>query len=209
MIEDLLRRVLKVPPGTRKINQDLGIMREIIRPVQHQLIPFQEENEIELMSLNYELKSQKQGFDKIITGTIQSIYYEPMVTFAYKDYINGVRDALLVCRTKSMEFIYRIKKKDADVYFNGNQVAVMDASNTMYGLKSRTILARTKPYSRELISVWVKDKDMGHMFNPLQPHGHQQRAFTLIKDLQDEEERIFLAITLFEMVTRILASKKN
>ena len=122
MIEDLFRRVLGVPPGTRRINQDLAVMREIIRPIQTQLIPFQEENELELLSLKYDCKSQKQGFDKIYSGTIQSIYYEPMIAFCYKDYIKGVRDALIVCRTKNMEFIYRIKKHDVQIYFNGNHV---------------------------------------------------------------------------------------
>src|SRR5688572_14769834 len=107
MIEDLFRMVLKIPPGIRKINQDLAVMRQILKPVTDQLIPFQEENELELLSLKHEIKSQKQGLDKILVGKIYSIYYEPMVVFAYKDYIKGVRDALLYCRTRSDEFIFR------------------------------------------------------------------------------------------------------
>ena len=111
MIEDLFRMVLKIPPGIRKINQDLDVMRQILRPLQDHLIPFQEEKELELMSLKHEVKTQKQGLDKILWGNIHSIYYEPMVGFAYKDYIKGVRDALLYCRTKNQEFIFRISFK--------------------------------------------------------------------------------------------------
>lgn len=209
MIEDLLRRVLGVSPGTRKINQDLAVMREMLRPAQNHLIPFQEENELELLSLKYECKSQKQGLDKVLIGTIQSIYYEPMIAFCYKDYIKGVRDALLVCRTKNMEFIYRIKKQDVQIYFNGNNVAMLDQHNVMYGLRSKTVLGRIKPYSNDLLSVIVKEKEVGHLFNPLRPHSHQQRAYTLIRHLDEEEEGIFLSFTLYEIVTRLLTNKKR
>ena len=73
MIEDIIRKVLHLSPGTRKINQDLALMRMILKPFQSQLIPFREERELELMSLKLDLKSQKQGLDKITAGTIQSI----------------------------------------------------------------------------------------------------------------------------------------
>ena len=205
MIEDLFRMVLKIPPGIRKINQDLSLIREMLRPVQDQLIPFQEENEMELMSLKHEIKSQKQGLDKLLIGKIYSIYYEPMVAFAYKDYIKGVRDALLYCRTRNDEFIFRVKKRDIDVYFNGRQVALIDVNNVMHGLKSRSVLGRIKPYSSELLSVIIKDRVVGQMFNPSRPHSPQQRAFTLIANLDDEEEGIFLALTLFEMVHRMIS----
>jgi hypothetical protein len=207
MIEDLLRKVLKLPPGTRKINQDLAVMRELIRPAVDQLIPFQEEKEIELMSLKYEVKSQKQGLDKILTGRIHSIYYEPMIAFAYKDYIKDVRDALLCCRTRNSEFIFRIKKKDTDVYFNGNQVSIIDGQNVMHGLRSRSILGRIRPYSSDLLSVIVKEKEAGHLFNPLRPHSPQQRAYTLMRDLTQEEENIFLGLTLHEILTNVLSNK--
>ena len=201
MIEDLFRMVLKIPPGLRKINQDLGVMRQLLRSGHDQLIPFQEEKEIELMSLKYECKSQKHGLDKILLGHIYSIYYEPMVSFAYKNYIKGVREALLCCRTKNSEFVFRIKKHDVDVYYNGKQVALIDDHNVMHGLRSRNVLGRLRPYSGDLLSIIVKDKEVGQMFNPLRPHSPQQRAYSLIADLNEEEQGIFLALTLYELVS--------
>ncbi|MEP6796193.1 MAG: hypothetical protein ABJB16_17835 [Saprospiraceae bacterium] len=209
MIEDIIRKVLGMPPGTRKINQDLAAMRQIMRPLQSQLIPFREESELELMSLKLDLKSQKRGLDKIVAGTIQSIYAEAMVVFAYKDYIKGVREALLCCKTSDTEIIFRIKKQIVDVYFNGNQVAIIDQNNVMHGLKSRGILGRIRPYSNDLLSIMVKDREVGQMFNPLRPHAHQQRAFTLISKLNEEEEAIFISLSLYEMLTRILENKRK
>ncbi len=198
-----------MPPGTRKINQDLAVMRQIIKPLQQHLIPFREEKETEIMSLNVETKSQKNGLDKIITGTIQSIYTEAMVAFAYKDYIKGVREALLCCKTSNAELIFRIKKKDVDVYLNGNQVALIDQHNVMHGLRSKKALGRVRPYSSDLLSVVILEKEVGHMFNPLRPHTKQQRAFTLIANLDEEEEAIFIALTLYEILTRILENKRK
>jgi len=209
MIEDIIRKVLGMPPGTRKINQDLGTMRQIIKPYLPHLIPFVEEKELELMSLKLEVKSQKKGLDKILNGTIQSIYNEPMVTFAYKDYIKGVREALLLCRTSHSELIFRIKKMDVDVYLNGTQVAMIDRNSIMHGIRSRTALGRIRPYSNDLLSMIIKEREVGQMYNPLRPHTQQQRAFTLLSNLDDEEEAIFVALGLFELLTRLLTNKRK
>lgn len=208
MIEDLFRAILKLPPGIKKINADLAYMRQLIQPMINQIIPWESERELELMSLKHEIKSAKHGLDKITTGTIYSIYYEPMVVFTYKDYMKGVREALLVTRTRNNEIIFRIKRKDVDVYLNGNQVALIDASNMMYHLRTREALAKVKPYSGELLAIMIRGKDVGHLFDPNRPHSPQQRAFTLMKDLNEEEERILLAISLYELITRLLANKK-
>ena len=209
MIEDIIRKVLGMPPGTRKINQDLETMRQIIKPYQPHLIPFVEEKELELMSLKLEVKSQKKGLDRILNGTLQSIYNEPMVTFAYKDYIKGVREALLLCRTSHSELIFRIKKMDVDVYLNGTQVAMIDRNNIMHGIRSRMALGRIRPYSNDLLSMIIKEREVGQMFNPLRPHNQQQRAFTLLSNLDDEEEAIFLALGLFEILTSLLTNKRK
>src|SRR5690349_17192895 len=112
MIEDILRAMLRMAPGAKKINMDLAAMREHCRPIVDQLIPWEDEKELELLSLKVNFMAQKRGLDKITIGTIQSIYYEPMVVFAFKDYVKGQRDAILYCRTKNLEFIYRLKRND-------------------------------------------------------------------------------------------------
>lgn len=184
-------------------------MRQLTKPVADHLIPWEDENELELMALKMEIKSQKRGMDKILMGTIQSIYVEPMVTFAYMDYVKGSREALLYCRSRNLELVYRIKSKAVDVFLNGNQVAIIDQQNTMYGLKSRSALGRVKPYSSDLLSIMILDREAGHLFNPLRPHTEIQRAFFLMTKLSEEEGRIFLTLGLYELITRMLENKKK
>ena len=149
MIEDFLRALLGIPPGATRINKDLAIMRQLTKPVADELIPWEDENELELMALKMEVKSHKRGMDRILMGTIQSIYVEPMITFAYMDYVKGSREALLYCRSRNLEIVYRIKSKAVDVFLNGNQVAIIDQENIIYGLKSRSCLLYTSPSPRD------------------------------------------------------------
>ena len=184
-------------------------MRQLTKPVADELIPWEDENELELMALKMEVKSHKRGMDRILMGTIQSIYVEPMITFAYMDYVKGSREALLYCRSRNLEIVYRIKSKAVDVFLNGNQVAIIDQENIMYGLKSRSALGRVKPYSADLLSIFILDREAGHLFNPLRPHTEIQRAFFLMTKLSEEEGRIFLTLGLYEMITRMLVNKKK
>jgi hypothetical protein len=209
MIEDILRAMLRMAPGAKKINVDLAAMREHCKPIVDQLIPWEDEKELELLSLKVNFMAQKRGLDKITIGTIQSIYYEPMVVFAFKDYVKGQRDAILYCRTKNLEFIYRLKRNDTDVYFNGKPVAVLDQKGALHGIRSKALIGGVKPYSGDLLSIIVQGKDIGHMFNPARAHNEQQRAFTIMANLDEESEYILLALGLYELITRMLANKKK
>lgn len=209
MIEDFLRALLGIPPGATRINKDLAIMRQLTKPVADQIIPWEKEKELELMALKLDIRTHKRGMDRMLLGSVLSIYVEPMVTFAYMDYVKGTREALLYCRTRDIELVYRIKKRDIDVFLNGKQVAIIDQEGIMYGLRSKSAVGRVKPYSADLLSIIILDREAGHLFNPLRPHSEVQRAFFLMSKLTDEEERIFLALGLYELITRMLANKKK
>lgn len=209
MLEDLIRAVLGMPPGLTRINKDLAIMRERTRPILQDLIPWEEEEELELLSMKMEIKTHKRGMDRMLIGTFHSIYMEPMITFAYMDYMKGAREGLLYCRSRSFEFVYRIKRKDVDVFFNGQQVAIIDQTGIMHGLRSRSALGSVKPYSADLLSVIVLDREAGHLFNPMRPHTDIQRAFYMMSKMEDETLRIFLSLGLYELITRMLANKKK
>lgn len=209
MIEDILRAVLGLPPGVNKINRDLDEMRHLTRPVLEHVIPWEDEREMELMALKMDLRSVKKGLDRIQYGTIQSIYFEPMIVFAYKDYVKGSREALLYCRSRQKEFVFRIKKVDVDVYLNSKQVGVIRDDGTLHGLRAKGALARVRPYSADLLSIVIWDREVGHLFNPLRPHSDVQRAFYMLADLDDEEQGIFMALGLYELTMRLLSNKKK
>ena len=209
MIEDIIRSILGMPPGASRINKDLASIRAITFPMVEQIIPWESERELELMSLKIQYQSKKSGMDKILVGNIQSIYFEPMVAFAYKDYVKGSREALLYCRTSKKELVYILKKHETEIYLNGRQVAILDLKNMLHGIRSRSVIGGIRPYSPDLLSVIIQNKEAGHVFNVARPHSDIQRAFYMIADLSEEEENIFLALGLYELLIKSLANKKK
>ena len=208
MIEDLFRAIFRLSPSEKRINTDIATMRRITRPVADEIIPWEREREIDLLSLNATTKSEKDGMDKIWWGALQSIYFEPMAVWAYKTYVKGSREALLYCRTKETELIYRLQPKKTDVYFNGKFTAWIDPQGAMYGVRSRQLLGRFRPYSADWISVVIGDRESGHVFDAGRPHPPQQRAFMLLRQMEQEAELIFLAFGFYLVLTRRLANKK-
>jgi len=209
MIEDILRAIFRLSPSEKRINADIATMRQLTRPLADQVIPWEKEHEIELLSLNATVKTQKDGMDKIQWGALQSIYFEPMAAWAFKDYVKGEQDALLYCRTKEAEFIYRIRPKKTDVYFNGKFTAWIDPQGVMYGVRSRQMLGRIRQYSSDWLSVVIGDRDAGHVFDARRPHPPQQRAFMLLVKMDQEADLIFQAFGFAEVITRWLANKKR
>ncbi len=203
MLEDILRVVLGVPPTSRKIGLDIEVMRKETQEWYSKLIPWQQEKEMELLSLNQEKKVVKQGFDKIIKGAFSSIYSEFMFTYAYKDYLKGPgKNALLQIRTTAHEFVYRMKKKGTEVFVDGNYVAFITLEGMMYSARTKRLLARISQVSTEYFGVIVGEKEVGHLLNPEIVDWINPRAFLILEDMNDQEELLFTAIALIEVVLR-------
>ena len=203
MIEDILRVILGIPPTARKIGLDLDVMRKETKDWYEKLIPWQQEKEMELLSFNMEKKVQKQGFDKIMKGAYMSIYSEFMFTFAYKDYLKGSgKNALLQIRTKSHEFVYRLKKKGTEVFVDSNYVAFITREGMMYSARTRRSLARISQLSSDYFAVIVGEKEVGHLLNPETANKVNPRAFLILENMNEQEELLFSAIALIEVVLR-------
>ena len=202
MIDDVLRVVLGFAPSSRRIKKDLERMRQETQDWFMALIPWQEEKEMELLSLNNEKKWVKQTWDKFQKGVFQSIYNEPMFTYAYKSYTRSGKDALLLVRTKEHEYLYRIRKKRTDVIVDGKFVAVITPEAQMYSASSRRLLARISQVSSEYFGVFVWEKEVGHLLNPDKVDRVNPRAFLILEKLDENEELLFLSISLIEVVLR-------
>lgn len=207
MIEDLLRSILGLSPGEKRINQDIAKMRELTRGVATEIIPWEKEDEMELFSLNITHQTKKDGMDKITQGVIQSIYFEPMAVYAYKDYVKGSRESLLYCRTKETEFIFRLLKERTDIYFNGKLTAYIDMQSMMYGYKSKQLLCRITQDTYDWMGIRIGKEMIAQVFDPTRPHATQQRAFSLYGKMEQEEKLIVRAAGFYALLTRWLGQK--
>jgi hypothetical protein len=203
MIEDIFRVALGLPPSNKKIQQDLQVMHKETTAWRDNLIPWEDENEIELFSLMQEKKWIKQTWDRLLKGVFYSIYHEPMMTFAYKNYIRGGKNALLYVRTIEYEFIYRIRKKKSDVYVNGQFVAEIRPDGLMYGGRFKRLLGRMRVISEEYFGIVIWDKEVAHLLNPDKADRVNPRAFELMEKLNEQEETMFLALAFHEIILRL------
>lgn len=192
-----------MPPSSGKISRDLQMMRAETQEWYAHLIPFQQEKELELLSLTQEKKLVKKSFLKVLKGVFQSIYTEPMFTYAYTDYMKDKgKNALLQVRTKTTEFVYRIKKKLTELYVDGKLAAVITPEGEMYSVRTKRQLGRISEVSQDYFGIIIGEREVAHMLNPEKADRINPRAFVILENMTDQEEILFTSMTLIEVVLR-------
>ncbi|HLF65388.1 MAG TPA: hypothetical protein VI603_16605 [Saprospiraceae bacterium] len=201
MLEDIIRKLLKAPPSQRRILADLTVMADETRPWRDKVIPWEEEREMELLSLNREYKWVKQSFNRLLKGVFHSIYHEPMLTYAYKNYIKGGHFALFYAATLSHQFIYQKQKTRTDFFIDGEHVGYLTPEWLMYSHRRR-LLGRRNRFSDDYFTVVVWDREVAHMRDPRRVDRVNPRAFEIMDSLNDKEELLLMAIAFLTMIER-------
>lgn len=203
MLEDIFRKLLNIPPSQRRLQKDLEYFYEDLSAWRKQLIPWEEEDEIELLSLNFESKWSKQGLDKVLKGRIFSIYHETMLVFAYKSYLKGGKNTILWVRSKKHEWIFRTRKGDSQMYIDGEYVGKITADGKLYGGTKNRLLARRNKSQVMHFEVIVWDKLVAHFLDPHHIDRVNPRAYEVMAELTDREEMLMMGITLQPMIERL------
>lgn len=188
-------------PGRSRIQKDLGKIKSELQPWVNDLIPWNKE-ELEQLSLNVINKTRKKGVLTNVKGVFTTIYHEPLIAWYYRRYVAAGENAVLYMRTSKHEFVYRIKGEDVEVVIDDWFVGRIDPDGVLYDFKKKKALARINKQS-ELLSlpVLVNEKPVASLVNPAKASDKKnQRALDLVADMPKEEESMFLALSLLEMV---------
>lgn len=200
MLEDLFRVILKVPPSQKRIQRDLGYFRTETKEWRDKLIPWEEEKEMELFSLNSQTKWSKQGFDKVLKGVYYSIYNEPMLTFGFKNYIRNSWNTLIWGATHSHEFIYRGKKKQTDFFIDRQHVGHITDKGLMYSSQSKRLLGRRNDLNPQYYSVVIWDREVAHLMRPKKADRINPRAFEVMEEMTEQEELLLMALGFLTII---------
>lgn len=201
MIEDILRSIFSAPPSQRRIEADLQIMAKEIQPWRDEVIPWEEENELELLSLQQEKKWVSHSMGKFLKGVFMSIYHEPMMAFAFKAYHKQGHYAVCFAATASHQFIYHRTKTRTEFFINGQHAGFMTADGLMYSHRKR-LLGRRSRLSDEFFAMVIWDREAAHLRDPARKYTLAPRAFELVEKLSDKEELLLLAITFLTLIER-------
>ncbi len=192
-------------PNKKKIQDDLRTIKALMEPKLETIIPWTEEEKTLLSVEQIDVKKKRQG-TIVVQGTLISIYHEPMVAYFYKKYLNKKsEDAIIYARTSNRAFEYRIKKGEVAIRINNHDIGSLKQDNKLYR-KNKVIASINRDSQTNLTPILLHDKrgqikELGHLVKKQSSDEINKRALQLIdQQMNDNEEAIFLALVLFEMI---------
>lgn len=203
ILYQLLSFGLFMKSGRGQTAKDIEDLKDMLQDLRSQLVPFNE-NELSLLSLSQSSRSVKRGIHNTSVGVFDSIYHEPLIAYAYKDYM-GSDKALMVAMTNRNEWIYDIAEGATEVFLNGKPVGHIGPDGTLRGKESNRALAHIDVDQRvSSYPVYVGSREIGHVANPNMVTDVNPRAFHLYGDLEADEEDLFLSLSILSMVETTL-----
>ncbi|MCS6928036.1 MAG: hypothetical protein NZM43_00940 [Saprospiraceae bacterium] len=197
----LLKRALSdvsfPAPSSASFQTVLEELRQHIKGLIPALVPWDEEM-FSLLSLHQQPARQKGGPRGITSGYLMSIFQEPVVAFATRQW---GKQKIVVARLVDREFVYRIKEKDAEIWLNGEPFAVFSNQALLSPDKSARVLARLEERAEERYSELVLAEGRTvSLANRKKAVGPNPRAAVLVKDLTRKEEDTALAVALLRLL---------
>ena len=189
-------------PGSKRVNSDISRFREQANAWKPELVPWNNE-EIELFSLVQTNQISKRGFGKSFEGIIQSIYYEPMLYYYYKEYPAAKKNAIIFTKTANFEIVYRIRAKATQVFVNESYLGSISPEGILEHQQKREVFGkinRGNPYRRP---IQVGEKEMGSVVFPSEKTTVNPRVFDLEETMDEREQIIFMALGIFEIISYI------
>ncbi len=198
----LAKTIENYRPGRKKIQKDLAEIRGELTPYVNQLVKWSDE-EMEQMSLNRTNNMTRKRVVTTSKGVFTTIYHEPLMAYFYKKYVSTSENSLLYARTTDHEFIYRMKNGVTEVMVNDKLLGTINEKGTLLAGKDNKPIAQLHLESSQmLLPVLVHGKQVGTLINPAKNRKTNPRAFEMLKKMSDEEEEIFLSLSILELVKR-------
>ena len=196
-VVDFLRFLFKMTISKSQLLRDIDTLRNEISDLKKMLIPFNGE-EMELLSLNQSNVSKRKRFSKVTKGIFNTIYYEPLIAYGIKNYSNNQK-LILICSTTD-EFVYLFKGNTTHVFMNDTEAGVLTSDGKFYSIKNKLLALIDGADQLQSHTVWIQGKDMGYINNPRFVSKSIPRAYNLLKTMSQEEQNIFLCLTLVNLV---------
>ncbi|HFA50392.1 MAG TPA: hypothetical protein ENJ95_15370 [Bacteroidetes bacterium] len=197
-----LRTLENYNPGRKKIQKDLKELKAQLLPFINDLVPWSEEEQ-EQLSLNMVKKKSSKNIVTTVKGLFSTVYHEPLIAWAYRKYVSSKENALLYAKTSHHEFIYRIKKNWTEVVVDSQPLGHINDEGVLFQQKGKKALAQITSSSESLgLPIVIGQKEVAQLTNPNKMDGSRIRAFQTVSQMGAEEEKIFLALSILEMVKR-------
>lgn len=187
------------PQGSRLPDQ-VQKLKNFSEDVHGILIPWQPE-ELELISFQLaNVAPKRKDKAREWKGIVTSIFHESLFSIAVRKLNKTGSNAIVLVRNSEMEWVFRIKDRQSIVYINGQGAARIKSNGTMVPFKKSGVLgtAEITPYGNTKISI--RGVEIGELNKFEDDAGFNQRAITVLKDFDDDGERLlFLTLVLYRL----------
>jgi hypothetical protein len=198
----LSKAIPNFQPGNKKIQADFLALKTEIEKLNLDLVPVSQE-ELELFSFDQVHQQKSKGVAPTQRGVFTSIYHEPVMAYAYKEYLGSGKNGIVYARTAKHEFYYRYKKKEVSLTIDNQNVGVIRDNGILYSNKTKRPLARLNREQADLMPVLVNDREVASLTKKIKQNPKAKnlsiRAFEFVKnDISKQETYLLLALTLLE-----------
>lgn len=182
--------------------KELVELRESISALTEKLINW-EESEIDLLSLNQVERSFPRRSAGIISGIIDSIYHEHMLSYAYKTTGGSRRKSVLYASSKKHEYFYIIDQKSIQIFVDQFFLGYLTHEGLLYGKNKRRLIARVNDLNSPLKPIVIGDKEIASLLDPVSHGKFNPRAFEYISsNISHADFLITMALAIYVIVDR-------
>ncbi len=191
-------------PQSARLPQQVQKLKNFSEDIYSQLIAWHPD-ELELISFQLANVSSKR-IDKAREwkGIIMSIFHESLFTLAVRKFNKTGSNALVLIRNSKMDWVFRMKDRTSIVYINGQGAARIKSDGTMVPFKRSGILGKStnNSYGNSILSI--KGNEIGEVNKFEIDAGFNQRAITVIKEFEDDGERLLFLTLALHRIAQIL-----
>ena len=165
-----------------------------------ELVPLNNK-ELELLSVNQSGVSVSRGLNSVKTGAFTSVYHEPLVAYAYKQYKYPADHSILLVSTSEDDYIYMSEGETTKVFLSNSELGIIDSDGNMYDPRTKKQMARIE--ADHVLSshpVKVEGKEVGEIVNVRLNESPNPRAYQFLEPMNEREEDIFKALTFLSLV---------
>ena len=140
------------------IFNELEKLEEEIGKVVVELVPLKKED-IETFSTKQVQRNSKKRFTYNVRGAFASIFEEPLFKYAYRQYLSGKNDALLLAITKKHRFHYWVQAKGVLVFIDDQLLGTYTPKDgALTGSRSNKVIAQIEKHNLERVPFKIQNK---------------------------------------------------
>jgi len=189
--------------GNNRLEKEKEYLIKEAAELSNELIPYSKAD-ADLLSFGTINKSNKGDSLK---GVFVSIYDEPMVAFAMKEYKSNKLRQMMVVNTANHKLLYIKTPKSIKCYFNDQQIGFLTEDYKFYNMKKRLAGRLNHGGKGSYSSVIYKDTELGLINDLAFDSPFSKRVFDIINDkLSAEGEIILISMSFYFLVDKLSKS---